>query len=811
MVITRLKDKIFNIFFRIAKMAGIQKEKSKEYNFKEAEPRIREFWEKEKLYAFDKNSKKKIYSVDTPPPTVSGEMHIGHACSYSQQDFVIRYKRMSGFNIFYPFGTDDNGLPTERLVEKTKKVKAKDMPRQDFIKLCMEFLEIERPRFIQDWKNIGISCDWSIFYSTIDEHSRRIAQWSFLDLYKKGRLYRKDAPAMFCPECKTGVAQVEVQDKEIESTFNDIIFKIDDEELVIATTRPELLPACVAIFYHPGDKRYERYKGKLAKVPLFNFEVPILEDERADPEKGTGIVMCCTFGDQTDMEWQKAHNLPIKIAITEDGKMTSLAEKYQGLTIKEARKEIINDLKKAGLLKKQVPIKHMVNVHERCGTEIEFIKSKQWFVKYLDLKDKMLRWGSELIWHPEYMKHRYDNWVKGLQWDWLISNQRYFGVAFPVWYCSRCEEVILAKEEDLPVDPLKDKPSVIKCPKCGSKDFVPETDVLNTWFTSSMTPQIAIGLMPKEIQKKLFPMDLRPQAHEIITFWLFNTVVKSRLHFGKNPWKHALISGFVTMQGEKMSKSKGNIVRPQDIIEKYGADAIRYWAASSKLGEDFDYQEKDIITGKKTITKLWNASKFVFMNLQDYNGQKPKKIEKLDEQFLDKLNSVVKKSTEAFENYEYSKAKTEVDNFFWQDFCDNYLEIIKNRIYNEKGDKRLSAQYTLYQSLLTILKLFAPFMPYITEEIYQIYFRKTEKEKSIHLSSWPEYKRETPTLELEIFFELLKKVRQEKSLAKKSMKVEVILTIEKDKLDKLKDMLLDFKSVTNAKEIKEGNFSVEII
>ncbi|MEM4270616.1 MAG: valine--tRNA ligase [Candidatus Pacearchaeota archaeon] len=792
-------------------MAGIQKEKSKEYNFKEAEPRIREFWEKEKLYAFDKNSKKKIYSVDTPPPTVSGEMHIGHACSYSQQDFVIRYKRMSGFNIFYPFGTDDNGLPTERLVEKTKKVKAKDMPRQDFIKLCMEFLEIERPRFIQDWKNIGISCDWSIFYSTIDEHSRRIAQWSFLDLYKKGRLYRKDAPAMFCPECKTGVAQVEVQDKEIESTFNDIIFKIDDEELVIATTRPELLPACVAIFYHPGDKRYERYKGKLAKVPLFNFEVPILEDERADPEKGTGIVMCCTFGDQTDMEWQKAHNLPIKIAITEDGKMTSLAEKYQGLTIKEARKEIINDLKKAGLLKKQVPIKHMVNVHERCGTEIEFIKSKQWFVKYLDLKDKMLRWGSELIWHPEYMKHRYDNWVKGLQWDWLISNQRYFGVAFPVWYCSRCEEVILAKEEDLPVDPLKDKPSVIKCPKCGSKDFVPETDVLNTWFTSSMTPQIAIWLMPKEIQKKLFPMDLRPQAHEIITFWLFNTVVKSRLHFGKNPWKHALISGFVTMQGEKMSKSKGNIVRPQDIIEKYGADAIRYWAASSKLGEDFDYQEKDIITGKKTITKLWNASKFVFMNLQDYNGQKPKKLEKLDEQFLDKLNSVVKKSTEAFENYEYSKAKTEVDNFFWQDFCDNYLEIIKNRIYNEKGDKRLSAQYTLYQSLLTILKLFAPFMPYITEEIYQIYFRKTEKEKSIHLSSWPEYKRETPTLELEIFFELLKKVRQEKSLAKKSMKVEVILTIEKDKLDKLKDMLLDFKSVTNAKEIKEGNFSVEIV
>ena len=791
-----------------------QKEGEKEssqYDFKEAEPRIRELWEKEEVYAFDKKSKKKIYSIDTPPPTISGEMHIGHACSYSQQDFVIRYKRMSGFNIFYPFGTDDNGLPTERLVEKTKKVKAKDMPRQEFINLCTDFLKTERPRFIQDWKNIGISCDWNIFYSTIDSHSRKVSQWSFLDLYKKGRLYRKDAPAMFCPECKTGVAQVEVQDKEIDSVFSDIVFKVDGQELVIATTRPELLPACVAIFYHPGDKRYEDYKGKLAKVPLFNFEVPILEDERADPEKGTGIVMCCTFGDQTDMEWQKAHNLPIKIAITEDGKMTSLAGKYKGLPIKEARKEIINDLKAADLLKKQVPIKHMVNVHERCGTEIEFIKSKQWFVKYLDLKDKMLRWGSELVWHPDYMKHRYDNWVKGLQWDWLISNQRYFGVAFPVWYCSRCEEVILADENQLPVEPMKDKPPIKDCPKCGSKDFVPETDVLNTWFTSSMTPQIAIWLMSKEIQKKLFPMDLRPQAHEIITFWLFNTMVKSRLHFGKNPWKHTSISGFVTLQGEKMSKSKGNVIRPQEVTEKYGADAIRYWAASSKLGEDFDYQEKDILTGKKTITKLWNASKFVFLNLKDYKCQKPKKLEKLDEQFLSKLNSVVKQATGYFENYEYSKAKTEVDNFFWKDFCDNYLEIIKNRIYNEKGNKKLSAQYSLYNSLLAILKLFAPVMPYITEELYQTYFKKTEKDKSIHISSWPKSEKEKPFEELNLLFELLGKVRQEKSLAKKSMKAEVILTIEKEKLDKIKDILDDFKAVTNAKEIREGSFKVEFV
>jgi len=786
---------------------------NKGYDFKEAESRIRQFWEKQGTYHFNPKSKNKIYSVDTPPPTVSGEMHMGHACSYSQQDFLVRYKRMAGFNVFYPFGTDDNGLPTERLVEKTKKVKAKEMPRDKFIKLCLDFLKTERTRFIQDWKNIGMSCDWRIIYSTIDAHSRKVSQWSFLDLYKKGRLYRKDAPAMWCPECKTGVAQVEVQDKEIHSTFNDIVFKVNDKDLVVSTTRPELLPACVAIFYHPGDKRYEKYKGKMAKVPLFNIEVPIMEDERADPEKGTGIVMCCTFGDQTDMEWQKAHNLPIKMAITEDGKMTGLAEKYQGMTIKEARKEIIKDLKEAGLLKKQEPIKHFVNVHERCGIEIEFIKSKQWFVKYLDLRNEMLKWGKELRWYPEYMKHRYENWVKGLQWDWLISNQRYFGVAFPVWYCKKCDEVILAKENKLPVEPMKDKPPVSQCPKCKSKDLVPETDVLNTWFTSSMTPQIAIWLMDPKTQEKLFSMDLRPQAHDIITFWLFNTMIKSRLHFNKNPWKETVISGFVTREGEKMSKSKGNIIRPQEILEKYGADPIRFWAASSKLGEDFDYQEKDILTGKKTVTKLWNATNFVFLNLKNYKANtRPKKFEKTDDLFLKRLNSLVKSCTESFEKYEYSKSKLETELFFWKDFCDNYLEIVKNRIYNGKGDEKLSAQYTLYKTLLTILKLFAPIMPYITEEIYQTHFKKAEKDKSIHISNWPEVEKiDDKTEQLDIFFDLLTKVRHEKSVAQKSMKAEVNLTIENEKLEKIKDMLDDFKSVTNAKEVKPGNFKVEFL
>jgi len=783
-----------------------------EMNIKALEATWREYWEKEKIYSFDPKSEKKIYSVDTTPPTVSGKMHIGHACSYSQQDFIIRYKRMRGFNIFYPFGTDDNGLPTERLVEKMKGVKSRDMARDKFIGLCMQFLKEERPNFIQAWKNIGVSADFNLIYSTIDAHSRRISQWSFLDLYKKGRLYRKDAPAMWCPECRTGVAQVEVRDKEIESAFNDIVFKSEGEDIVIATTRPELLPACVAVFYHPKDKRYAKYKGKMAKVPLFDFEVPIMEDERANPEKGTGIVMCCTFGDQTDMEWQKAHNLPIKMAITTDGKMSDIAGKYKGLPIKAARKEIINELKAAGLLTNQLSIKHMVNVHERCGIEIEFVKSKQWFVKYLDLKRDLLKWGKEIKWHPDYMRHRYENWVKGLQWDWLISNQRYFGVAFPVWYCKKCDEPILAKEEQLPVDPLNDVPLDKLCPKCKSDEMIPEADILNTWFTSSMTPQIAILLVKDpEMQKKLFPMNLRPQAHDIITFWLFNTLVKSRLHYNKTPWKEAAISGFVTLKGEKMSKSKGNVIDPAEVIEKYGADAIRYWAAGSKLGEDMDYQEKDVLNGKKFVTKILNAANFVFMNLK--HKKKMPELEETDRLFLLQMNKMIESATSAFEEYNYSRAKLEIDNFFWSNFADNYLEIVKNRVYNGNERERASAYYVLYNALLVFVKLYAPFTPYISEEIYQAHFKKFERQKSVHLESWPSNFKLNSSKDDDAVWarmiEILTLVRQKKSEAKKSVKAEIALVISKEDGRLLRGILDDLKAVVNAREIKEGKFNVK--
>jgi len=795
------------------------KKKKETYNAQEAETKWQKFWEDKGIFKFDKKSKEEIYSIDTPPPTVSGKMHLGHSFSYAQQDFIARYKKMRGFNVFYPFGTDDNGLPTKMLIEKEKKVKASEMGRKEFTKLCLKTLKEElRPKYIADWKRLGMSCDFSLFYTTINDHCQRISQKSFIDLYKMGREYRTEAPAMHCPRCRTAISQVECEDKELSSYFNDIVFKVKndkgkEEDLIIATTRPELLPATVAVFYNPKDKRYKKFKGKTAKVPLFDFEVPIIEDIRADPEKGTGIVMCCTFGDSTDAEWQKAHCLPIKEAISRDGKMTKLAGKYEGMPIELARKMIIEDMKDQRLLVSQEPIKHAVNVHERCGTPVEFIHSKQWFIKYLDLKEDMMRWGKELNWFPKHMKNRYDNWVGGLQWDWCISRQLPFGVPFPVWYCKKCDEIILADEKQLPVDPLADNPPVKKCPKCGEAEFVPEKDLINTWATSSLTPQIAASLVP-EMYDKIYPMSLRPQAHDIITFWLFNTVVKSRLHNNVNPWKDAVISGWaLDPKGKKMSKSKGNVVEPQEMMDKYSADSLRFWAAGSKLGDDLPFQEKDFVTAQKTVTKLWNASKFAAMHLEDFDPAKHEDIEleQYDTAILSKLNRMVNECTENFDMYEYSRIKNDVEKFFWQDICDFYLEISKDRLYNpdKRGEnERRSAQFTLYKLILTTIKMFAPIIPHITEDIYQKYFKKHEKAESIHISGWPVYTKKLDNEKAELhgcvvdfIIEQTRKAKSEKNVSLKEpvKKIAVEAKITEADFDKVKD---DIKGVTHAETIE---------
>ena len=716
---------------------------AKQYAPKEAEPRLQKFWEQEGIYRFSPDSDKPLYSIDTPPPTVSGKMHIGHAFSFTQADIIARYKRMSGFNLFYPFGTDDNGLATDRLVESMNKVRSKDMKRPEYIKLALETLDRIRPDFIEDWKRIATSCDFSIFYSTINDHCRAISQESFIGLYNDRRAYRSESPSLWCPECHTAIAQVELEDRELESTFNDVVFTTDGKELIIATTRPELLPSCVAVIVHPDDKRYQKLAGRKAKVPLFGQEVPIISDERANPEKGTGIVMCCTFGDQTDMEWWKAYKLPLRISITEDGKLNEHGQKYKGLTIREARKKITEELKACGLLKKQEHIRHAVNVHERCGTEIEFLVKKQWFIKVLDLREKLLEQGARLNWYPEHMRNRYDNWAKGLQWDWSISRQRYFGIPFPVWYCRKCDEPILADTEKLPVDPMEDEPGK-PCPKCHSEEFTAETDVMDTWATSSLTPKLAARLfIDKPVYRKLLPMNLRPQAHDIISFWLFNTVVKSYLHDKELPWHDVMISGWaLDPKGKKMSKSKGNVIDPRTMLEKYSADALRFWASSSKLGEDLAFSEKEFVTGTKTITKLWNASRFVLMNLKDYRPGGSPKPQPIDAWLLSKMNRMIKEVTESYNKYEYIRGRLDVEKFFWHDFTDYYIEMVKDRLYNPgnySSDAVESAKYTLYQALTTLVKMFAPIMPHVTEEIYQnSIIKDIEGEKSIHVAPWPE-------------------------------------------------------------------------
>jgi len=787
----------------------------KKYIAKESESKWQKYWEKNSTYAFDEKSDREVFSIDTPSPTVSGKMHIGHAFSFSQEDFIARFQRMRGKNVFYPFGTDDNGLATIRLIEKTKKLNEKNFTRKEFVKLCLETLKEIRPEFIQEWKNIGMSCDFSIYYTTINDTCQKISQKSFIDLYRAGYEYRKEAPMMICPQCRTAIAQVEMEDSEKKSNLVYIKVVIETgEELIFATTRPELLPGCVGISVHPDDERYKELIGKKVTLPLIYRQVELTADVETDMEYGSGVVYYCTYGGVECIEWLTRHpNVqPIHI-MGLDGVYNEKAGKYQGMNSTDARKEIIKDLEMAGALVKQEKLKHNVNVHERCGTDIEYVATKQWFIKYLDLKDNLLDAGNKLNWYPHHMKNRYDNWIKGLKWDWCISRQRHFGIPIPVWYCNSCGEVKLPDEKDLPVDPTTEKPKTA-C-KCDSTEFTGEKDVLDTWATSSLTPQLARELFKdKPIYDKLYPMNLRPQAHDIITFWLFNTVVKSQLHNNINPWHDVMISGWaLDPKGKKMSKSKGNIVDPKKVIEKFSADAMRFWAAGSKLGEDMPYQEKDLVTGTKFTTKLWNASKFVIMNLEGYKYEKvtPDKLMPVDKWLLSKLNRIIDSTTKSFKKYEYSKTKMETEKFFWQTFCDNYLELVKDRIYNEdKYPKEavLSAKYTLYTAQLTILKLMAPIMPHITEEIFHLYFAKHEKSRSIHNTAWPTYDSELVDSEAEKLGDFVvnaitiaRRAKTEKQVSLKSPVKKLVLRgkITNSDFDKVKK---DITAVTSAEIIE---------
>nr|WP_256530791.1 valine--tRNA ligase [Halovivax cerinus] len=725
-----------------------------EYDADAIESHWQRRWVETDTYAYEGDPEQDpntVYAIDTPPPTVSGSLHMGHLYGHTLQDFAARFQRMADGDVLFPFGYDDNGIASERLTEDELDIRHQDYERQEFQDLCRDVCQTYEAEFTEKMQGLGTSIDWNRTYKTIEPRVQRISQLSFLDLYEKGREYRKKAPAIWCPECETAISQVEVEDDERGSHFNDIAFDIassgtDRDEFVISTTRPELIPACVAVFVHPEDDANRDLIGETARVPIFGHEVPIIEDERVDMEKGSGVVMCCTFGDQNDIEWYQAHDLPLRVAIDETATMTDLADDYEGLSTEEAREAIVEDLDEAGALRDRWEITHAVGVHERCDTPVEYRVSKQWYVEILDHKDEYLEAGREMDWYPEKMFTRYKHWIEGLEWDWLISRQRDSGIPFPVWYCTECDHPIMADKADLPVDPLSDDPPVEACPECGNEEFEPEEDVFDTWATSSLTPLINAGWDWTENASEagdgaftmdhpeLYPFDLRPQGHDIISFWLFHTVIKCYEHTGEVPFEATLINGHVLDENrEKMSKSRGNVVAPDEVITEYPVDAIRFWAASAAVGDDFPYQEQDLRAGEKLLRKLWNASKLVD-SLAPADPDEPAELAQIDRWLLAELDDAIADLTAHFDAHEYAKARDRLRTFFWNTFCDDYLEIAKERADDP------STQYALRMAHRTFLELWAPFLPHLTEEIWQsVYASESSSidESSVHRRAWP--------------------------------------------------------------------------
>ena len=724
------------------------------------ENKILKKWESLDLASLNTEAVKegKIYSIDTPPPTVSGELHVGHAFSYPHQDISARFMRMNGYYVFYPSGFDNNGLATERFVEKTMKLSLNNIPVKEAIEMC----ERISGEAIENMKNslmkLGLSQNFKNSYITYSTKSRKISQGFFLDLLKKGIAYRNEGMTISCPTCRTAISQIEMEDSERETDFVHIIFKSGEGEIIeIATTRPEMIGACVAIAVNPKDPRAEEFRGKKFVVPLYGHTVELITDERVLLDKGTGAEMVCTFGDQTDYDIWKDHSLRIIKLLDERGFIRDDGP-LNGMKVEEGRKKVRALLKEAGLIQAVEKIRHNVNTHERCGTPIEIGVSKQWYLKYLDMKEKLIDQGRKIKWTPEFMRTRYENWVMGLKWDWCISRQRIMGVPIPVWYCKNCGEMLLPDREELPVDPRFDRGRT--CLKCSSTDTEPETDVLDTWFTSSTSPTISLENSP--IEKDGIPMSSRFQGHDIITTWAFTTIYRYLVHFDKIPWKNIIISGNVfDSKGQKMSKSKGNVVYPMELVAKYGADGVRLWGTSSATWDDISLKDQELTRGRRTTIKLYNAINLVssFPVMEKIPIALP-----FNRWIIQELNETIEKSTEAFFHNDYAKARMEVDSFFWSIFCDNYLEIIKSFAARGTEEEKNEIAYVAREVSLKILKLYAPITPFITDECYEMLGHK----ESIHRERWPEkgeiYKTESERFQKVI--EILSSVRGERSRLK---------------------------------------------
>ncbi|KAF0125099.1 MAG: valS [Elusimicrobia bacterium] len=759
------------------------------------EPALSGRWENDKLYHYDPaRPRQETFVVDTPPPTVSGSLHIGHVFSYAQTDIVVRHQRMLGKNTFYPMGWDDNGLPTERRVQNlfgvrcdpalpcdpdykpqplTAKKDLKDyehISRRNFLELCERQTAEDEKVYEALWRRLGLSIDWRQTYSTVGAHCRKTSQASFVDLFKKSHVYSAEAPTLWDTTFRTAVAQAECEDREASGFFHDVKFGVEGGGgFVISTTRPELLPACIAVVAHPDDERFKPLFGKKAVTPIFGARVPIMPSFHADPEKGTGIMMICTFGDIADVEFWRHEKLPMRQLIGRDGRLLPVdfsAEPFDsadaaaanaayaqltGLYAKQARAKVKVMLAEAGaLVGDPRPTQQAVKFYEKGDLPLEFVPARQWYIKILENKPQLLEQGRKVKWHPDYMFKRYEQWVEGLNQDWCISRQRYFGVPFPVWYHvdndgnTDFTRPIVADEARLPVDPQTDcPPGYTENQRGRPGGFAGDPDVMDTWATSSLTPMISSGwATDKDRHARLFPADMRPQAHEIIRTWAFYTITKSWMHEGSVPWHNAAISGWVVSPEKgKMSKSKGNTITPEGLLATYSADALRYWSGRAKLGQDTMYDESVFKVGMRLATKIFNASKFAIMQTRGPASAgaplgSADITEPLDRAWVSHLKELVESSREDFANYDYAAVLLYVETAFW-DFCDNYLEMVKGRAYSGTPAQARSAAAALEWTVGVFLRLFAPFLPFITEEVWSWSFAERTGRPSVHKAPWP--------------------------------------------------------------------------
>jgi len=809
------------------------------------EDRWTQAWETDGTYTFDRTAERaNVFSIDTPPPTVSGSLHVGHVFSYTHTDTIARFQRMRGKEVFYPMGWDDNGLPTERRVENYFGVLCdtaapydasfeppEDPPkdrrdfirisRRNFIELCERLLAVDEEAFETLWRRLGLSIDWSATYATIDEASRRISQRAFLRNLARGEAYSTEAPSLWDVTFQTAVAQAELEDRERPGAYHQLAFHRTDGggDILIDTTRPELVVSCVALVAHPDDERYKPLFGTTVTTPGFGVEVPVRAHTLAEPDKGTGIAMICTFGDTTDVIWWRELDLPMRAVVERDGRFREetpewlttdeARERYSRIARKAAggaREQMVALFKETGELVGDIrPITHPVKFFEKGDKPLEIVTSRQWYIRNGgrsdELKDDLLARGGELAWHPAYMRHRYDNWVGGLNGDWLISRQRYFGVPFPIWYELDAEGLplldapITADESVLPVDPQSDAaPGFAEDQRGKPGGFMGDPDVMDTWATSSLTPQIACRWEDDpDLFARTFPMDLRPQAHEIIRTWLFSTVLRSHYEHGTLPFTNASLSGWILdPDRKKMSKSKGNVVVPTDLLEQHGSDGVRYWAASGRPGTDTAFDEQQMKVGRRLAIKLLNASKFALGFGVAPEGTKVTFA--LDRAMLVALADLVDETTAAFEGFDYARALERTESFFWR-FCDDYLELVKTRAYGPQSDDgvelnpddgALSARAALATALSTLHRLFAPFLPFTTEEAWSWWM-----EGSVHRSEWPvadELRSLAPdgdSQALEVAGAVLSELRGAKSAAKVGMKTEIVRAEVRDTPERL--------------------------